>query len=88
MLARIFKQELERIVGRYEEYRMSLLRELDRRVASSDIDRRIVARTDSGRTVYAAPVLPRPQSRTAIFYQDPQLGSSGAHNMSQFSAVH
>lgn len=31
MLARIFKQELERIVSRYERYRAALLRDMDRR---------------------------------------------------------
>jgi len=31
MLARIFKQELERIVSRYECYRAALLREMERR---------------------------------------------------------
>jgi len=31
MLARIFKQELERIVSRYESYRTALLREMERR---------------------------------------------------------
>lgn len=31
MLARIFRQELERIVSRYESYRTALLREIDRR---------------------------------------------------------
>jgi len=55
MLARIFKEELERIVSRYESSRMSALRELERRRTTAQHPNDLVASTMASLYMFSKP---------------------------------